>query len=45
MVIIMIAPEYHGSSEWRGERAPEIPVTKSVRVNWWTRKTYILLVI
>ena len=26
------APECYGSA-WRGERAPEIPVTKSVRVN------------
>ena len=30
-------PEYYGSAR-RGERAPEIPVTKSVRVNWRTRK-------
>ena len=31
------ALEYYGSA-YQGERAPEIPVTKSVRVNWWTPK-------
>ena len=38
------APEYYGSA-WRGERALAIPVTKLVRVNWWTPKQNLLLVI
>ena len=32
-MIMIVAPEYYCSA-WRGERAPEIPVTKSVRVNF-----------
>ena len=31
------ASEFYGSA-WRGERAPETPVTKSVRVNRRTSK-------
>ena len=36
ILVMIVAPEYYGSA-WRGKKAPEIPVTKSVRVNYRTR--------